>query len=60
MNIPVFNGHLFAARRQAAEYQLQASQQRVRDLQDRVARDVRASWARARTAFEVIVPRNNS
>ncbi|HLH01136.1 MAG TPA: TolC family protein [Bryobacteraceae bacterium] len=54
VNIPVFNGHLFAARRQAAEYQLQASQQRVRNLQDQIARDVRASWARARTAFEAI------
>ncbi len=52
VNIPVFNGHLFSARRQAAEYQLQATQQRVRDLQDRIARDVRASWARARTAFD--------
>ena len=46
VNIPVFNGHLFSARRQAAEYQLQATQQRVRDLEDRIARDVRASWAR--------------
>lgn len=54
VNIPVFNGHLFSARRQAAEYQLQASEQRVRELQDRIARDVRASWARARTAFEAI------
>jgi outer membrane protein len=54
VNIPIFNGHLFTARRQAAEYELQASQQRVRDLQDRIARDVRASWARARTAFEAI------
>jgi outer membrane protein len=54
VNIPVFNGHLFGARRQAAEYQLQATQQRVRDLRDRIARDVRASWGRARTAFEAI------
>ena len=54
VSIPVFNGHLFSARRQAAEYQLQAAQQHVRDLQDRIARDVRASWARARTAFEAI------
>lgn len=54
VTIPIFNGHLFSARRQAAEYQLQATQQRVRDLEDRVARDVRASWARARTAFEAI------
>jgi len=54
VHIPVFNGHLFSARRQAAEYQLQATNQRVRDLQDRIARDVRTSQGRARTAFEAI------
>ena len=54
VQIPVFNGHLFSARRQAAEYQLQATDQRVRDLQDQIARDVRTSWGRARTAFEAI------
>jgi outer membrane protein len=54
VTIPIFNGHLFSARQQAAKYQLQASEQRVRDLQDRIARDVRSSWARARTAFEAI------
>ena len=54
VQIPVFNGHLFSARRQAAEYQLQATNQHVRDLQDRIARDVRASWARAKTSFEAI------
>ncbi len=54
VQIPVFNGHLFSARRQAAEYQLEATNQRLRDLQDRIARDVRASWARARTAYQAI------
>lgn len=54
VQIPVFNGFQFTARRQAAEYQLQATQQRTRDLQDRIARDVRTSWERARTAFEAI------
>jgi outer membrane protein len=54
VQIPVFNGFLFSARRQAAEYQLRASEQRIRDMQDRVARDVRAAWARARTAFQAI------
>jgi outer membrane protein len=56
VQIPVFNGHLFTARRRAAEYELQATDQRVRDLQDRIARDVRASWEHARTAFEAIAP----
>jgi outer membrane protein len=54
VQIPIFNGHLFGARRQAAEYQLQATDQRVRDLQDRIARDVRSYWERAKTAFEAI------
>lgn len=54
VHIPVFNGHLFSARRQAAEYQLSATAQRVRGLEDRIARDVRASWNRARTSFEAI------
>ncbi len=54
VSIPIFNGYLFTARRQAAEYQLQASNQRVRDLEDRIAQDVRGSWARVRTAYEAI------
>ena len=54
LQVPIFNGHLFTARRRAAEYQLQAADQRVRDLGDRVARDVRTAWERARTAFESI------
>ncbi len=54
VNIPVFNGHLFSARRQAAEYQLQATDQRVRDIQDRIARDVRIYWERTKTSFQAI------
>ncbi len=54
VNIPVFNGHLFSARRQAAEYQLEATDQRVRDLQDRIARDVRTYWERTKTSFQAI------
>jgi outer membrane protein len=54
VNIPIFNGHLFSARQQAAEYQLQATRQRSRDEQDHIARDVRVAWTHARTAFEAI------
>lgn len=54
VQVPVFNGHLFSARRQAAEYQLQATEQRVRDLQNRIARDVQTAWENARTAYEAI------
>jgi outer membrane protein len=54
IRIPIFNGFLFNARRQAAEYQLQASDQRLRDVQNRIAQEVRSAWARARTAYQAI------
>ena len=56
VQIPIFNGHLFSARRRAAEYEAQATDQRVRELQDRISRDVRAAWEHARTSFEAIGP----
>jgi outer membrane protein len=56
VQVPVFNGHLFTARERAAQYQLQAANEHVRDLQDRIASDVRSSWEHARTAFEAIAP----
>ncbi len=52
VEIPIFNGYLFSARRAAAHFRAQAEVQRLRDLQDRIARDVRAAWADATTAFE--------
>ena len=54
VQVPIFNGHLFSARRQAAEYQLTAADQRLRDLHDRVARDVRTSWGHAETSSQAI------
>jgi len=52
VEVPMFNGRLFAARREAARYQAQAEDQRVRDLQERIARDVRVAWSSSRTAFQ--------
>lgn len=54
MQIPIFNGFLFTARRQAAEYQVQAQQQRTRDVEDRITRDVRSAYERAKTSLEAI------
>ncbi|MBI3666914.1 MAG: TolC family protein [Acidobacteria bacterium] len=51
VNIPVFNGHLFSARRAEADLRAQAAQQEVRDLENRIARDVRVAWLNADTAF---------
>lgn len=54
ISVPIFNGHLFAARHNAAvERQLEADQ-KLRDELDRVSRDVRVAWSSARTAFQLI------
>jgi outer membrane protein len=54
VSVPIFNGHLFAARHNAAvERQLEADQ-KLRDELDRVSRDVRVAWSSARTAFQLI------
>jgi outer membrane protein len=52
VNIPIFNGHLFSARRNAAQYRAAADDQRLRDVQLRVTRDVRVAWASATTAYQ--------
>lgn len=52
IEIPIFNGHLYAARREAARFQASAADQRSRDLQLRIARDVRVAWASAFTAYQ--------
>jgi outer membrane protein len=54
VSIPIFNGHLFTARRRAAEYQLAAANQQTRDWENRIAQDVRASADTARSAFQAI------
>jgi outer membrane protein len=52
--IPIFNGHLFTAREQAARYEALAANQRLRDLQQQVEHDVRAAWLTASTAYQRI------
>ncbi|MGC2657138.1 MAG: TolC family protein, partial [Bryobacteraceae bacterium] len=54
LQIPIFNGFLFTARRRAADYQLVATEQHSRDERDRIARDVRTAWEHAKTAYEAI------
>ena len=54
VSIPVFNGHLFSARREAARQRALEADQHLRDQQERIARDVRTAWASAITAFQTI------
>ena len=52
VDIPIFNGHLFSARREAARDRAMESDQRLRNEQERIARDVRVAWASATTSFQ--------
>jgi outer membrane protein len=54
VQIPVFNGHLFSARREAARYRALEADQNLRNEQEHVVRDVRVAWASAITAFQRI------
>jgi outer membrane protein len=54
VDFPIFNGHLFSARREAAHQRALASDQMLRDEQERVVRDVRSAWASASTAYQRI------
>jgi len=54
VQIPVFNGHLFSARREAAHYHALEADQNLRNEQESIARDVRVAWASATTAFQRI------
>lgn len=49
---PIFNGRLFSARRNEANSIAQAQEQYLRDLQNRIVRDVRTAWLNANSAFQ--------
>jgi outer membrane protein len=52
IDIPLFNGFLYTARAREANLRAQATQERLRDMRNLVARDVRASWLNANTAYQ--------
>jgi outer membrane protein len=52
VEIPVFNGFLYSAKSRETDLRAQAARQRLLDLRNRIARDVRTSWLSASTAFD--------
>lgn len=54
LNIPIFNGFLYSARAREADDRANAAQQQVRDLRNRIGRDVRVAWLNAQSAYERI------
>jgi outer membrane protein len=52
VNIPLFNGGLYKARRTEAELRAKAASQGIAHLENRVARDVRVAFLNATTAYD--------
>src|SRR5260370_16292455 len=52
VNIPIFNWHSFGALRNEAEARALAQQQNLRDLQDRIVRDVNKAWLDANSGYQ--------
>jgi outer membrane protein len=51
VNIPIFNGGLFSARKAEADEKAEAANQVVRELEIQVARDVKVAWLNATNAY---------
>jgi len=54
LEVPIFNGHLFAARRAAALMKARAADEKLRNMEERITRDVRSAWADASTGYQRI------
>ena len=52
VNVPIFNGHLFGALRNEATARANAEAQFLRDLQNRIVRDVQTAWLNANSGFQ--------
>jgi len=52
VTVPVFNGGLYSARRSEATFRAQIAADALRDLENRVARDVTLAWVRVRTGYQ--------
>ncbi len=54
ISIPIFNGRLFKAREAEAEYKARASEEQLKDAENRIVRDVRVAWLNADSAYQRI------
>lgn len=52
VNIPIFNGRLYNAEHTEATARARAQEQYLRDLQNRIAQDVRTSWLNVISAYQ--------
>jgi len=52
VSVPIFNGGLFSSRRSEATFRAQIAADSLRDLENRVARDVTLAWVQVRTGAQ--------
>ena len=52
INVPIFSGYLFDARAKTADLETEVARQRLADLKNNIARDVRNSWQDTNRAYE--------
>ena len=52
VNVPIFNGRLFNAEHKEAVARYAAQSQYLRDLEDRIAQDVRTAWLNVISAYQ--------
>jgi outer membrane protein len=52
VNVPIFNGRLFNAEHSEATARAHVQEQYLRDLQNRIAQDVRTSWLNVISAYQ--------
>ncbi len=54
VTVPIFNGFLFSSEAEEAKDRDRAAQENMRDLRDRVVRDVRDAWMQTNTSYRRI------
>lgn len=54
LEVPLFNGFRYTAQAHEAEDRADAAQENLRDLRDRVVRDVRDAWLQTNTSYQKI------
>jgi len=52
VEIPIFNGFLYTAKAREANLRAQATEERILEMRNLIARDVRTSWLNAKTAYQ--------
>lgn len=52
LSFPVFNGFQYSARAKEADYRAAALKEQVRDVRDRIARDVQVTWMAVNAAYQ--------